>query len=52
MINKKIGQHLRRPCKRCGEYFTPTTKNCRVCEECIRKSYETRTKYGYKNVSQ
>lgn len=34
-----IRNGLRRPCKRCNKFFFPTGKDCRVCEDCKKKSY-------------
>jgi len=31
-------QKLKKPCKRCGESFIPTTKNSTLCKKCIKKS--------------
>jgi len=35
MIKK---QRLRKPCRVCGVYFTPTGNACKLCNDCHRKA--------------
>lgn len=36
---KLIRNGLKRPCRRCNNLFLPTGRDCRICENCKRKSY-------------
>jgi len=50
----KNREPLRRPCKKCGEYFRPTGKACKLCEKCkknIIDSRNSRKKVREKNKS-
>lgn len=40
MINKKKGQRLGRPCKKCGKRFVPTSKGDRLCLKCSNFRYK------------
>ena len=44
MMSKKKGQRLRRPCKRCNNYFIPSARVCWVCNKCRNKSYKKNRK--------
>ena len=34
---------FRRYCDRCDKLFQPSTRGCRVCEPCIKKTHQVRS---------
>ena len=39
IMSKRTNKPLRRPCKYCEKYFSPTTRNCYVCDSCKIKNH-------------
>ena len=39
-MSKKVGQRLRRPCKRCNHYFVPNSKASWICRKCKEKNHK------------
>lgn len=44
MITHKKDKIFDRPCKKCGRSFTPTSKENKMCPECVKNSYRRKPK--------
>ena len=46
-VEDKPKEKLKKPCKKCRDYFKPTGNACKVCDKCLMKNNKERWKKQY-----